>query len=317
VRTAPQRISTARAAVVAGPGRVRLERVAAPTPGPGEVLLRVEGCGLCGSDLPVWEGVEDLEYPLAPGAPGHEAWGRIEAVGEDVTGLAHGERVAALTYRSFAEYDVADAGSVLPLPRELDGEPFPGEAIGCAVNVFRRAGVRGGQTVAVVGIGFLGAVLVQLVAGTGARVLAFTRRELARDIARSFGAVEAHPLDAPVADESCDVVIEAAGAQQTLDLASRLTRTRGRLVIAGYHQGGPRLVDLRLWNWRGLDVVNAHERDPSTYVDGIRAGIREVVAGRLTPGPLYTHSFPLERIGDAFEAARARSDGFMKALVAA
>jgi NADPH2:quinone reductase len=113
----------------------------------------------------------------------------------------------------------------------------------------------------------------------------------------------------------CDVALEAAGAQETLDVAGRLPRTRGRLVIAGYHQDSPRTVNLQLWNWRGLDVVNAHERDAVVYVEGLREAVRAVVCGAVDPARLYTHSFPLERLGDAAEMALARPDGFVKALV--
>ncbi len=112
----------------------------------------------------------------------------------------------------------------------------------------------------------------------------------------------------------CDVVVEAAGAQPTLDLCGPLTRERGRLVIAGFHQDGPRQVDMQLWNWRGLDVVNAHERDPAIYLRGLRRAAR----GRRRadrPAPLYTHRVALEQLGDAFEMMRARPQGFMKALV--
>jgi len=308
-------VATMRAAVVASPGNARVERCAAPMPGRGEVLLRVEGCGVCGSNLPVWRGAAGADYPLAPGAPGHEAWGRVEAVGDGVTDVAVGTRVAALTYNSFADYDVAAAENVVPLPGQLDGEPFPGEALGCALNIFRRSEIRTGDTVGIVGIGFLGALLVQLATAAGARVLAFSRRESARHVAVASGAAEAAPLDADVADESCDVAIEAVGVQQTLDLASRLTRTRGRLVVAGYHQDGPRQVDMQLWNWRGLDVINAHERDPAAYVRGIHEAVDAVVDGRLAPASLYTHTFPLERVADAFENADARPRGFMKAVV--
>jgi threonine dehydrogenase-like Zn-dependent dehydrogenase len=113
----------------------------------------------------------------------------------------------------------------------------------------------------------------------------------------------------------CDRVIEAVGKQWPLDLSAELTRERGRLVIAGYHQDGPRQVNMQMWNWRGLDVINAHERDPQVYVDGIRAAVDAVASGRLDPSPLYTHTFPLERLGDALDATRDRPDGFLKALI--
>ena len=113
----------------------------------------------------------------------------------------------------------------------------------------------------------------------------------------------------------CDVVIEAVGKQWPLDLAAELTKERGRLVIAGYHQDGLRSVNLQLWNWRGLDVINAHERDPLLYTGGIQAAIDAVASGQLDPSPLYTHTFPLERLADALNATHDRPDGFMKALV--
>jgi threonine dehydrogenase-like Zn-dependent dehydrogenase len=113
----------------------------------------------------------------------------------------------------------------------------------------------------------------------------------------------------------CDCVIEAAGKQEPLDLAGELTRERGRLVIAGYHQDGPRQVNMWLWNWRGLDVINAHERDPNIYLQGIRAAIEAIESGSLDPSALYTHRFPLERLADALNMTRDRPDGFVKALV--
>src|SRR5436190_1733117 len=145
----------------------------------------------------------------------------------------------------------------------------------------------------------------------GARVLAFSRRETALALARSFGAETPAELE----DECCDVAIEAAGVQQTLDLAARLPRVRGRLVLAGFHQDGPRTVDLQSWNWRGLDIVNAHERDDGVRLEGIRAAAAGVAEGRLDPSPLYTHVLPLERAAEAFELARTRPEGFVKALV--
>ena len=115
--------------------------------------------------------------------------------------------------------------------------------------------------------------------------------------------------------QGAERVIEAVGAQWPLDLATDLTRVRGRLVIAGYHQDGPRQVNMQLWNWRGLDVINAHERDPQIYVEGIRGAVEAVSSGILDPTLLYTHTFPLHQLDDAFEIMRERPDGFLKALV--
>jgi 2-desacetyl-2-hydroxyethyl bacteriochlorophyllide A dehydrogenase len=315
---APTLPTTMRAAVVAAPRALRLEPVQVPEPGPRDVLLRVEGCGVCGSNVPVWTGVAPVPFPLAPGEPGHESWGTVEAVGAAVTEVEPGQRVAALAERAFAEYDLAAADAVVPLPAELDGIPVPGEALACAVNVMRRADVRPGQGVAVVGIGFLGALLVQLCARAGARVVALSRRAFSLEVAERMGARAARSPEQAVelnGGAAFERVFEAGGAQATLDAASALAAVRGRLVIAGYHQDGPRTVDLRDWNWRGLDVVNAHERDPAVYVRGMREAVELLRTGALDPAPLYTHRFPLERLDEALQTTAERPDGFVKALV--
>jgi len=311
--------------IVAGPGQIRIEQVALPVPGPHQVRARLEGCGVCASNLPVWEGRSWFSYPLAPGAPGHEGWGRIDAVGEGVQDLKVGDRVAMLSYHAYAEHDIAAADAVVQLPVELAGQPFPGEPLGCAMNVFSRCVIEPGQTVAIVGIGFLGALLTGLATHAGARVIALSRRAYALDLARAFGAAETILLSDPweaarqakrlTQDEGCDCVIEAAGLQTTLDLATELTRIRGRLVIAGYHQDGPRQVNMQLWNWRGIDVINAHERDPQVYITGMRAAVAAVTDGRLDPSPLYTHRYPLDELSHAFTALASRPAGFLKALI--
>jgi threonine dehydrogenase-like Zn-dependent dehydrogenase len=315
------------AGVIAAPRQAVLQAAARPEPGPGQVLLRLEGSGVCASSLPLWEGRSWFDYPQAPGAPGHEGWGRIAAVGDGVTGLELGDRVAALTYRAHAEYDLAEAAAVVPLPAPLDDVPVPGEPLGCAVNIFQRSGIEAGQTVAIVGIGFLGALLTRLASHAGARVIALSRRPFALEVARSLGAHETIAMDDHwrilehvkqlTEGRGCERVIEAVGLQWPLDLAGEMTGERGRLIIAGYHQDGLRQVNMQLWNWRGIDVINAHERDPQRYVDGIREAVRLVAAGVLDPRPLFTHRFPLDQLGDALELTRERPDGFLKALVTA
>jgi len=309
--------------VITGPSALQLRDVTPPAPGPGQVRIQVEGCGVCGSDLPVWAGRPWFEYPRAPGSPGHEAWGTIDAVGPEVSGLSPGQRVTGLGYRSYAALDLIDAGALVILPDALDGQPVPGEGLGCAVNVFRRSGIGSGDWVAVVGVGFLGALVIQLAARAGAHVIAVSRRPFSLEVAQAMGALATLSLAEPVADRVreltggalCDVVVEAAGTQPTLDVAGPLVKVRGRLVIAGFHQDGHRRVDMQLWNWRGLDVINAHERDPAVYVEGMRAAVTAIAEGRLDPVPLYTHRFSLAGLDEALETARKRPDGFVKALV--
>jgi threonine dehydrogenase-like Zn-dependent dehydrogenase len=314
-----------RAAVVAGPGRIRVEQLALPQPGPGQVRVRLEGCGVCASNLTPWEGPEWMQFPTEPGSLGHEGWGVIDAVGDGVEGLQAGTRVAALSYKSYAEYDIAEAEAVVPLPAALAGRPFPGEPLGCAMNIFRRSDIRAGQTVAIVGIGFLGAILTRLATDAGARVIAISRRPFSLEVARRYGAAETIAMDdhnAIIAkvkeltgDRLCERVIEAVGKQWPLDLAAELTAERGKLVVAGYHQDGPRQVNMWLWNWRGIDVINAHERDPKVYAEGIREAVEAVVSGRLDPSELYTHTYKLDQLDEALNATRDRPDGFLKALV--
>jgi threonine dehydrogenase-like Zn-dependent dehydrogenase len=315
-----------RAAVLAAPGTVEIVSTQVPEPGAGQVRVRLEGSGVCGSNLPAWEGRPWFDYPLAPGAPGHEGWGYVDALGEALHGPAVGTRVAFLSSHAYAECDLVRADELVMLPPALDGKPFPGEALGCAMNIFRRSGVREAETVAIVGIGFLGALLTRLASSAGARVIAVSRRRSALEVARQFGAdevVSSVDFEAAArrvlsfAPDGCDCVIEAVGMQPALDLATQLTRVRGRLVIAGYHQDGLRTVDMQLWNWRGLDVVNAHERDSGVYVEGIRAAVDAVATGRLDPTPLYTDTFALDAAGQAFAKLAERPDGFLKALVTA
>jgi threonine dehydrogenase-like Zn-dependent dehydrogenase len=320
-------MKTMRAAVVVGPGQVRINAVARPQPGPGQVLVRLEGSGVCASNLTPWAGPDWMTFPTEPGALGHEGWGVVAGIGDGVDTLSAGDRVAALSYNAYAEYDLAEADAVVRLPAALAGQPFPGEPLGCAMNIFRRSEIAAGQTVAIVGIGFLGALLTRLASAAGARVIAISRRPYSLEVARAMGAAETIPMhdhNAIIGQVKeltggafCERVIEAVGKQWPLDLAAELTRERGRLIVAGYHQDGPRQVNMGLWNWRGLDVINAHERDPKVYMQGIREAIDAVASGRLDPRPLYTHCYPLHRLDEALNATRDRPDGFLKALVMA
>ncbi|RZM05973.1 MAG: L-iditol 2-dehydrogenase, partial [Sphingomonas sp.] len=126
---------------------------------------------------------------------------------------------------------------------------------------------------------------------------------------------EIEAVKAITGEALCDRVIEAVGKQWPLDLAGELVGEGGRLVIAGYHQDGPRQVSMQMWNWKGIDVANAHERDPAVQRRGLEEAVAAVASGRLDPSALYTHRFALEDVGAAIEATRDKPDGFVKALV--
>jgi len=193
------------------------------------------------------------------------------------------------------------------------------------MNIFRRSGIEAGHKVAVIGIGFLGAILVRLASKAGATVLAISRREESLELARRMGAAETIAMGDHGAiiervreftdGRFCERVIEAVGKQWPLDLAAELTGEGGRLVIAGYHQDGPRQVNMQLWNWRGFDVVNAHERDSAVAVQGMRDAVEAVQSGLIDPALLVTHRFKLDRLGEALDATRDKPSGFVKAVV--
>ncbi|MBN6149439.1 zinc-binding dehydrogenase [Xanthomonas sp. AmX2] len=315
------------AAVFEGQGRISTQRQPRPQPAAHEVRVRLEGCGVCASNLPVWAGRPWFEYPFAPGAPGHEGWGEVDAVGDGVQDWRPGDRVALLSGRAYADYDVADAGALVRLPASLAGKPLPGEPLACAMNILRRSDIRAGQTVAIVGVGFIGALLTQLATGLGAQVIALSRREFSLDVARQCGAsatlgtedryAAIGAVQEMTGGTGCLRVIEAAGEQVTLDIASAIASEGGRLIIAGYHQDGPRQVDMQQWNWRGLDVVNAHERDPRVALQGLQEAVDAVADGRLDPFPLLTHRYALDQLDQAFAAMSERPDGFLKGMVLA
>jgi threonine dehydrogenase-like Zn-dependent dehydrogenase len=314
-----------RAAVVTGPGQVRVDEVPLPEPGSGQVRVKLEGCGVCASNLTPWEGPDWMQFPTDPGALGHEGWGIVDAVGDGVSGLKPGDRVGMLSGKAYAQYDLADASQVVKLPEALRDLDLPLEPFGCGMNIFRRSDIRPGQTVAVLGVGFLGAMLVRLASRAGARVIAISRRQESLELATKMGAAETIPMHdhwqiiervKELTDgKFCERVIEAVGKQWPLDLAAELTAEGGRLVIAGYHQDGPRQVNMQLWNWRGFDVANAHERDPNVSLQGMREAVAAIEDGTIDPRMLITHRFPLDRLRDALDATRDRPGNFVKAVV--
>lgn len=313
------------AAVLTRPGVFELETTTKPQINEHQVSVQVAGCGICASSLPLWEGREWFQYPVSPGSPGHEGWGIVEAVGEQVHSVKAGDHVAFLSGNAYAEFDVTDEKSLVKLPQSLAGKPFPGEPLGCAMNIFERSDIKAGDTVAIIGIGFLGALLYQLAKNAGAKVIAISRRNFSLDYARQYGADELIPLTATwevankiaeiTSGNLCDRVIEATGKQEAIDVATEIVSEGGRLIIAGYHQDGLRQVNMQKWNWKGIDVINAHERKPERYLHGMQRAVEAVEKGVINPEQLYTDFLPLDKLGEGFTKTHDRPDGFMKALI--
>jgi threonine dehydrogenase-like Zn-dependent dehydrogenase len=313
------------AAVLTKPRTIELHQVQQPEVKHNEVKIKVNGCGICSSSLPLWEGREWFSYPSEPGSPGHEGWGVVEQIGSQVEDVKPGDHVAFLSFHAYAEYDVASTSSLVKLPQQLHGLPFPGEPLGCAMNIFQRSDIKEGDTVAIIGTGFLGALLCQLAKHKGAKVIAISRRAYSLDFAKRFGADELIPLTSTWEVSSkvseitggnfCNRVIEATGKQEAIDVATEIVSEGGKIVIAGYHQDGLRQVNFQKWNWKGIDVINAHERDPEKYLSGMQAAIDAVSNGILTPAPLYTEVLSLDDLNRGFELTANRPDGFMKAII--
>ena len=179
--------------------------------------------------------------------------------------------------------------------------------------------------VAIIGIGFLGALLCQLCKQKVAKVIAISQREFSLSFAAEFGADEIIPITNTweiagkikeiTQGNYCSRVIEATGKQEAIDIATEIISEGGKLIIAGYHQDGMRQVDFQKWNWKGIDVINAHERDAKKYISGIKNAVDAVAKGILNPELLYTHKFNIADINKGFEFTATRPEGFMKALI--
>lgn len=321
-----EKISTdeASVAVLSAPKKINYEEFTFRPLSSGEVLVKIKGCGICASNIPVWEGRPWFDYPMSAGAPGHEGWGVIEDVGKDVTALHIGQDVSILAGDAFATHVICDTSKVVPIPKEISNKPFPGEPLGCAMNVFERSDIKEGQTIAILGVGFLGSVLIQLAKNAGAQVIAVSRRESSKNLAAEMGADKV--FDWQDKDElwqylksenedGCERVIECVGNQKALDLASEIVATRGKLIIAGYHQEDLRHINMQVWNWKGIDVINAHERDQDKYISGIKKAIKALKNNEIKIDRLLTHKFHYSQLAEALETLTQYPEGFTKAYI--
>lgn len=313
------------AAVLIAPGKITTRNTELREPEKNEVRIRLEGSGICASNIPVWEGREWFRYPLPDGQPGHEGWGVIDRVGSKVDSLKVGDRVAGLTFNAFATHDFAQPDALVRLPEFLKGKAFPGEPLGCAMNIFSRSDISKGQTIAIIGCGFLGLLLVQLAKAAGAEVIAISKRPFSLDAAKQEGAdhqilLEDHQeiieqVREITRNTLCDRVIECTGKEWPLNLSIELTRVKGKLIIAAFHQDGMRQVNVQLLNWRGIDMISAHEREQQEYIFGMENAITAIGEEKMRPFHLMTHQFGLEELEKAFTYLQDRPEGFIKALV--
>ena len=295
-----------------------------PQPGAGEVLAEVAACGVCASELHPWlDGRPDMPVRF-----GHEPAGVVRAVGPGVTSFRPGDRVTGLFKHAYSRFCTASTDTLLTVPATVTHEAALGEPLACLVNAQRRTPVELADRVAVIGLGYMGLGLLQLLKLRGpSRIVAIDVREEARQKAAELGADEVyHPSEVPAAyrltrfdawqsASGLDVVVEASGTQPGLTLAGELVRAHGIVSILGYHQGGPREVDVAMWNWKAIDVVNAHVRRQADLMESMRIGLELTARGLIDLGQLVTHRYGLDQVDQAYADLRDKPAGFVKAVI--
>jgi threonine dehydrogenase-like Zn-dependent dehydrogenase len=239
-----------KAAVLRGPRDLHVESVHVSSPGPDEVVVDVTLAGLCGTDYRIWTGERRVSYPRVMG---HEFVGRVAAVGSAVVGRVRGDRVVVEPNHScgvcplclegnrnlclsrtaigidvdgaFAQSVCLPARCCWPAPADVpDEDLLVTEPLAVVVRAVERGTPRAGESAAVVGVGTLGLLALQVLRSRGLRVLAVGRTARRSGLARELGATEVHavadgPLE-PVARrfserEGVDLVIETAGSSGT------------------------------------------------------------------------------------------------------
>jgi threonine dehydrogenase-like Zn-dependent dehydrogenase len=337
-----------RAAFCRGVGNVVLDEVERPVPGPGEVVVRVRNCGICGSDLHWYH--DQMMIPSV--CPGHEIAGEVAEVGAGVTSLRAGDAVAVEGIAScgacryclggdyqrcmaigvvgmtipggFADYVRMPARHCFRVPAGVD---FPtaalSEPLGVAVHGVRLAGLEIGQRVAVLGAGTIGLMAVVAArAGGAGEILVTARRPQQKAAALALGADRV--LDAadpdPFADaleSPIDLVVETVGGSaDTLDTAAAACRPGGTICVLGAFTRSP--------TFPALFVLAKELRIIGSFVYS-RAGARadyDIVLdllrrhGERIAATLVTHSYPLARIADAFRTAADKTTGSIKVTIA-
>ena len=316
-----------RAAVHAGAGEIRLETRPAPVIGPGEILLRVRGCGLCGSDLAKLRGPAPR-----PAVLGHEVVGEVAGVGAGVQDLRPGERVVVahhvpcatchycrrgspsmcrafrasnLDPGGFAEYVRVPAENVrhvtFRVPAGMsDAVAAFTEPLGCCVRAIRRAELQPDDTVLVVGLGAMGCLLLQLARLQGARVVAVDPIPARRALAEALGAgwaVAPEEVGAALAGPSegrgADVVLLTAGAPSLVRAALGWVRDGGAVHLFVGEGEGPLPVG-ELYR-RELTLTATYSSSP----DDLTEAFRLIESGAVRVTELCSHRVPLERLAEA------------------
>jgi L-iditol 2-dehydrogenase len=329
-----------RALQLVAPSTLAVVDLPQPSPGSGEVRLRVKACGICGSDLHGMDGSSGRRIP--PLVMGHEASGEVDVVGEGVTAWKPGDRVtfdstvwcgecgycregrvnlcdsrqvvgvACAEFRrdgAFAEYVTVPQRILHRLPDALSFEEAAfAEPVGVALHAVRRAGQVGGSTVLVVGAGLIGLLIVQALKRAGAaRVIAVDLDEGRLKLARELGADEVFRGGEMPPLLEVDLAMEVVGAASTVDFAIRSVRKGGRVVLVGNLSPSVPLP-LQVVVTRELDVLGSCAI-AGEYPEALEA----IASGSIRVKPLISASVRLEDGETAF--AKAKAPGALKVLI--
>lgn len=313
-----------KACVLSEPGHIEIKEMPVPVLEADEMLIRMLVCGTCLSEYPDWK--EGLSIGKVMG---HEPVGIVEKVGSRITKFKEGDRVTGLFKGGFAEYTVSKEELAIPVPEALTDEEAIGEPWSCLVSGAERTDLKIGDTAAVVGCGYMGLGFMQLLRLKGAgKVIAIDVRRESLEHAKMFGADEVYfPDEVPekyIVDEwndkmfvkGVDVAVEVTGGAPGLELAGKMVRPHGVLSIVGYHQsGGRREIDMKLWNWKAITVINAHERREREQMEYMKKALAMFEHKKIDVKPYMKYGFPMEEINEAFRAMKEKPEGYIKGYV--
>jgi len=295
--------------------KIELYEVDVGDPGPGEVQIAVRACGLCAWDLATFK---SGPQGRAPAPPGHEGVGVVRKVGQGVEGFKEGDIVAG---GGFCSLQNVRAVGVVKLPADIPPEELPYwilEPVGCVVNGVDHVGVRPGDRVVLTGAGYMGLLMVQLLAHCPAgQVTAVDVVDERLELASRLGADRVLRADQPgIADvlkeAGVDTVVDTSGSQAACDLGLQIVPRGGKFVLFGWHRGTLRMdgTDLHL---RGATLISASPAATTLPDIGNRTA-RLMARGMVSNKPLVTHIMPLERLEELLSIGADKADGYIKGV---
>jgi threonine dehydrogenase-like Zn-dependent dehydrogenase len=309
-------------------GRAEFVQVPKPDIESGHVLIRTSYLSLCGSDIQMLHYAADNAYPFPAGTSGHEMVGTIEAVGDADSKFSAGDRVLSLApgHRAMCEYYLAPYEHLVPLP---DGKSMEvllqSQQLGTVLYASKRLPNLVGKNVVVVGQGSAGLWFNFQLRSMGAKhVVALDIEDFRLERSSAFGATLAlnnlkqDPIDATrdaFGGELADLVVEAAGEVDAINLSAELVRKYGDILYFGYPRAQTFAFNFdQLYHkcCRATTIVGA-SNEPNLTSMGLAVAL--VSSDVVDAKSLITHRVPFSKAIDAYEMHRTRSDGIVKIVI--